>query len=168
MNGTRNAALWLGVAGVAAGVIGVIAAVTGDLRIGTIPIDQSRELGYGIWVVALGIIVLGVGAVVSPNRPLVGAVLMFVGVLGALVGSWNEISQWTVDLWTSGTGGIVAYVDAQGLAHTPGFPDVLLGSVSMLAYAGMAILGVAGGIVAAFTPQPEAALLRPAMRPAAV
>ncbi len=168
MNGNRNIAMWLGIAAVVTGVVGVIAAATGDLRVGTIVIGQSSELGYGTWVVALGLAVLGLGAVVTPSRPLAGAGLMFVGVLSTLVGSWNEIAQWTVDLWTSGTGGIVAYVDEQGLAHMPGFSDVLFGSLSMLGYAGTAILGTAGAIVAALAPQPETAELRPAMRTAAV
>ena len=168
MNRNRNIAMWLGIAAVVTGAVGMIFAATGDLRIGTIVIGQSREIGFGVWVVALGLVVLGLGAVVTPSRPLAGAGLMFVGVLAALVGSWNEIAQWSVDLWTTATGGIVAYVDEQGLAHMPGFWDVLVGSFSMLGYAGTAILGTAGAIVAAFAPAPEAAELRHAMRPAAL
>ncbi len=168
MNGMRNVAMWLGIAGVATGVTGVVAAVSGDLRIGTLVIGQSRDLGVGIWVVALAIVVLGIGAAVTQYRPLAGAGLMLVGVLGVLVGQWNEISQWYADLWTSGTGGIVAFVDERGVTHMPDFWGVLFGSVSMFGYAGTVILGLASSIVAGLAPRPEAAELRPAIRPAAI
>lgn len=168
MKGIRNVAMWIGIAAVAAGVIGVIAAVLGDQRVGTIIIGQSRELGVGIWVAALGVIVLGVGAAVTQYRPLAGAGLMLVGVLGVLVGPWPEVSQWYADLWTSGTGNIVAYVDAQGLAHMPDVWGVLFGSVTMLGFAGATIFGIASAVVAAFTPQPAATQTRQATRRAAI
>ncbi len=168
MNGIRNVAMWLGIAAVATGVIGVIAAVMGDQRVGTIVIGQSRELGVGIWVVALGVIVLGVAAAVTQYRPLAGAGLMLVGVLGVLVGQWPEVSQWYADLWASGTGNIVAYVDEQGLAHMPDVWGVLFGSLTMLGYAGATIFGITSAIVATFAPQPEAKELRTAIRPAAI
>ena len=163
----RNLAMWLGIAGVVTGVIGVAAAALGDDRLGTVLIGQSRDLAFEMWVVSLGIIVLGIGAIVTPYRPLWGAGLMALGVLAALVGSWNEISRWTVDLWTLATGGIVAYVDEQGLSRMPSFGDVLAAGVSMPAYAITAILGTIATIIAAFAPQQEAAALRPATRPTA-
>lgn len=166
MNGNRYVATFLGVAGVVTGAIALLAAYTGDTRVGTAIIGQSAELGWGMAVVAVALVVLGIGAFVAPYRPLYAAGLLAIGVLGVLVAQWADISQWTVDLWTSATGGVVAYVDDQGLAHMPDVWAILGGSVALLGYAGTVIFGTAATIVAAFTPEPEAAPeLRPAVRP---
>ena len=166
MNGNRYVATFLGVAAVVTGVIALIALNYGDVRVGTAIIGQTTELGWVTAIVAVALVVLGIGAFVAPYRPLYAAGLFAVGVIGLLVAQWADISQFAVDLWTSATGGVVAYVDSQGLAHMPDVWAILGGSVTMLGYVGTVIFGTAAAIVAAFTPETEAAPeLRPAMRP---
>jgi hypothetical protein len=159
MNGTRYTAMWLGIAGVALGVIAIVAAAAGDLRL---------VFGWGTAVAAVALVVLASGALIGLYRPMAAAGVMLAGILGILVGEWSAISQWSVDLWTSGTGGVVSYVDANGIGHTPDFWGVLFGSVSMLGYAGALVLGTIGAIVAAFAPEPELTELRPATHPSAL
>ena len=152
----RYTATFLGIVGVVTGVIAAIAAFNGDARVGTQIVAPTMELGWGIAVVAVALVVLAIGAFLASYRPLYGAGLMAVAVLAVLVAQWADVSQYFVDLWTSGTGGIVAYVQANGVGKTVDFWGVLGGSVAMLGYAGTVIFGAAASIVAAFTPEPEA------------
>jgi len=155
---TRSTAMWLGLIGVALGVVAIVAAVAGDMRV---------AVGWGVAVAALAILVGAIGALVGPYRPMAAAGLMLVGVIGILVGQWSEISQWSVDLWTAATGGPVTYV-WRGVTYTPDVWGVLFGSVSMLGYAGALLFGVVGAIVASFAPEPETTQVRPAMHRAAL
>lgn len=162
MNGTniRNSAMWLGLLGVALGTVAILAAFAGDLRI---------AIGWGAGIAAIGLFIGLVGALFAQYRPMAASLLLVAGVFGVLIGQWSEISQWTVDLWTSGTGGIVAYVDANGVGRTLDFWGVLFGSVSALAYAGAVLFGAIAAIVAAFAPEPERdVMLRPATAPHAL
>ncbi len=171
MNGIRYSATFLGIVAVVTGVIGALAAYNGDTRLGTPIAAPTMELGVGLAVVAVALIVLGAGAFLASYRPLYGAALMAVGVLAVLVAQWGDVSQWVADLWTSGTGGTVMYMDPgyadpNEIARTTDFWGVLGGSVPMLGYIGTVIFGTAGAIVGAFAPQPEAAReVRPATKP---
>ena len=167
----RYTATFLGIVAVVTGVIGAIAAFNNDTRLGTPIAAPTMELGWGIAVVAVALVLLAVGAFLASYRPLYGAGLMAVAVLAVLVSQWADISQYFADLWTSGTGGTVmymdpAYADPNEIARPTDFLGVLGGSMAMLGYAGTAIFGAAASIVAAFTPEAEAAPeLRPAARP---
>ena len=167
----RYTAAFLGIVGVVTGAIAAIAAFNNDARLGTPIAAPTMELGWGIAVVAVALVVLAVGAFLASYRPLYGAGLMAVAVLAVLVAQWADISQWFVDLWTSGTGGTVMYMDPafadpNEIARPTDFWGVLGGSVAMLGYAGTVIFGAAGSVVAAFTPQPEAVEeRRPAAQP---
>jgi hypothetical protein len=157
MNSTRYTAMWFGLAGVALGVIAIVAAVIGDLRL---------VIGAGTAIAAVALVVLAIGALIGQYRPMAAAGLMLIGLVGVLAGEWSPIAHWAVDLWTSGTGGLVSYVDANGIAHTPDVWGVLLGSLSMLGYAGALLLGAVGAVIAFFAPEPET-VMRPVTRPAA-
>jgi hypothetical protein len=157
----RYTATFLGIVGVVTGAIAAIAAYTGDTRLGTPIAAPTMELGWGIAVVAVALVLLAVGAFLASYRPLYGAGLMAVAVLAVLVAQWADISQYIVDLWTSGTGGTVMYMDPafadpNKIARPTDFWGVLGGSVAMLGYAGTVIFGVAASAVAAFAPEPEA------------
>lgn len=151
MNGTRNAAMWLGIIGVATGVIAIGAVMAGDIWL---------ALGWDTAVAAVALVVLAIGAFLSLYRPLTAAGLMLVAVLAVLVGEWSAISQYAVDLWTTGTGGYVSFVDSQGVGHAPDFWGVLFGSAGLLGYAGTLILGTVGAIVSAVAPEPTAVEVR--------
>lgn len=171
MNGIRYSAVFFAIAAVVTGAIAIIAAVGGDSRVGTALIGPTIEFGWGIAVVAVALVVIGVGAFLAPYRPLAAAGMMAVAVLAVLVAQWADISQWAVDLWTSGTGGIVssmdpAYVHPNEIATPVDFSRILGGSLTMLGYAGTVVFGAIAAVLTAFTPEAEAAPeRRPATRP---
>lgn len=162
MNGIRYSAVFLATAAVVTGAIAIIAAYAGDTRVGTALLGTTIEFGWGIAVVAVALVVLGVGAFLAPYRPLAAAGMIAVAVLAVLVAQWADISQWAVDLWTSGTGGIVAttdpaYVHPNEIATPVDFWGVLGGSLTMLGYAGTVIFGAIAAGLTAFTPAAEKA-----------
>lgn len=162
MNGIRYSAVFLATAAVVTGAIAILAAYNGDARVGTAIMGPTIEFGWGIAVVAVALVVLGVGAFLAPYRPLAAAGMIAVAVLAVLVAQWADISQWAVDLWTSGTGGVVstmdpAYVHPNEIATPVDFWAILGGSLTMLGYAGTVVFGAIAGVLTAFTPEAEAA-----------
>lgn len=140
----RTTSMWLAVAGTVTGAIAIVAAIAGDLRL---------EVTWGVAFAALALVVLLVGALIVPVRGMYAAGVMALGVVGLIVAQWPEISQYTVDLWTTLTGGTITY----GSVTTNSFWTVLSGSLAMVGYGITLITGTIAAIIAFFQPDEEAA-----------
>ena len=151
---TRNAAMWFALVAFASGVVAIVAIIAGDLR---------ASPGVGTVIAGVSLFVLLVGAFLAQYRQMTAGLLMLAGVFGVLLGQWSEISQWTVDLWTTATGGYVSYIDPAGVGHSPDFLGVLSGSAGMLGYAAALVTGTIGAVLAGFAPEAEP---MPVLRPA--
>lgn len=135
---TIDAGVGLGVAALAAGALGVSAAVFGDMRV---------VFDWSVAAAALVMVVAIVGALFSPERSMATVAFLLFGCVGVMATMLTSVSAWLGDFLAVADGKTITYV-WHGQSFTPGAGEIVFGSVAVIGFVGAGALFFLGGLLA--------------------
>ena len=143
----------LGLAALASGAVGVVAALFGDLRV---------AFDWSVAAAALFMLIAVAGALFSPERSIATAAFLLFGCVAVMATMLTPVSVWLGDFLKLSGGQSVTYV-WHGQSFTPSAGEILFGSVSVLGFVGSGALFFVGGLIALARAMPRQA--RPRTEP---
>lgn len=135
--GRVSAGVGLGILALAAGALGVTAAIFGDMRV---------AFGWGVAAAALFMVLAVVGAAVAPEGSMAVPAFLLFGCVGVMATMLADVSSWLGDILRAANGETVTYV-WHGQTFTPTATEILFGSSSILGFVGAGAFFFLAGLV---------------------